>query len=31
MVWAGFFTSEPLTPESVEPAVKELKDAVVEL
>ena len=31
MVWAGFFTSELLTPESVEPAVKELKDAVVEL
>ncbi len=31
MVWAGFFTSELLTPESVEPAVKELKEAVVEL
>jgi len=31
MVWAGFFTSEKITPESVEPAVRELKEAVVEL
>jgi multidrug efflux pump subunit AcrB len=31
MVWAGFFTSELLTPESVEPAVRELKESAVEL
>jgi hypothetical protein len=31
MVWAGFFTSEQLTPESVEPAVRELKESAVEL
>jgi hypothetical protein len=31
MAWARFFTSEGVTPESVEPAVKELKEAVVEL
>ncbi len=31
MAWAGFFTSELLTPESVEPAVKELKEATVKL
>ncbi len=31
MVWAGFFTSEKITPESVEPAIRELKEAAVEL
>lgn len=31
MALARFFTSDQITPESVEPAVKELKEAVVEL
>ncbi len=31
MVWAGFFTSEKVTPESVEPAVREIKEAALDL
>lgn len=31
MAWAGLFTSEKITPESVEPAVRELTEAAVEM